>query len=713
MAEVAPQMEAPDIAALKSEMFSHLDLKLDDLTVLTDLDVDINELFHDMDKKEFQEDEMVRKALQQGTDLKKYSKEIEAKLRDAERDSINDYIKESDNLAHLHSQIRECDDILERTETMLGGFQDNLATISSEIRHLQDESLQMTLRLENRKQAEARLGRFITDIALPPDMIKHICEDEVNDSYLEYLLAFDKKVGFVSSAEAAGTEAKRDLEPEIEKLRVRATNRVGEFLLSRIQSLKKPKTNIQILQDNIVHKHKYLYIFLSRHGKDIAEQVRSVYSATMQKLYLDTFKAGVADHQKLQADIATSDDMIGTEEGKPQGGFAAMFGMGGKPVRNRQPVFAVGSRVKVLSDSFELIVPGAALLAKQKFPFEALYRCLNMLLIDTVSTEDRFVREFFGQPALLPEIFQRSLEHYLDTLQAYLIGCYDVTACLLLARIIQKQRAPLADRFPILANYLVTAFDMCSRRFQAVVTMHLQSLQRADAPSLCSSKTPPHPHYMSRRFAELTSAFILLNQPPDPLVMDAIGALYREMDRLIRAMAQQQPGKLSLVFLINNFDLIITYWHDLRQEHNIGLKMDEMESLAASLKTAIKSYVEEELKEKFDRLIAFLNESRVKLDASNGDPSSINRDHFEKHRRDFSARWKAGVESIHNSIFSFFTNFKNGQQILQAVLSRLVKYHGRFVDLWKKVFGDNNPPDFPNRQNVAYEMKRMSRNDFS
>ena len=55
----------------------------------------------------------VADALAKGTDLRQYSAEIETALRSVERESIQDYIGESESLAGLHTQIRSCDTVLD------------------------------------------------------------------------------------------------------------------------------------------------------------------------------------------------------------------------------------------------------------------------------------------------------------------------------------------------------------------------------------------------------------------------------------------------------------------------------------------------------------------------------------------------------------------------------------------------------------------------
>ena len=52
-----------------------------------------------------------------------------------ELDSIQDYVAESDNLVALQQQIRGCDGILGKMESLLGGFQSDLGKISTEARN--------------------------------------------------------------------------------------------------------------------------------------------------------------------------------------------------------------------------------------------------------------------------------------------------------------------------------------------------------------------------------------------------------------------------------------------------------------------------------------------------------------------------------------------------------------------------------------------------
>jgi hypothetical protein len=169
-------------------------------------------------------------------------------------------IQDGDSLSDLHKEISSCDTILERMQEMCVGrrtaarvvgsvvtlrptarslskFQGDLGAISSEIKHLQDRSLLMSVQLRNRKvaagpslppsladelthcrcqDAEAGISGFIQSIAVPPSLTQYvpplialrwrachangvtrrrICDDEVNEAFVDALAELRKRIG--------------------------------------------------------------------------------------------------------------------------------------------------------------------------------------------------------------------------------------------------------------------------------------------------------------------------------------------------------------------------------------------------------------------------------------------------------------------------------------------------------------------------------------
>jgi hypothetical protein len=54
---------------------------------------------------------------------------------------------------------------------------------------------------------------------------------------------------------------------------VKATARVRDFMLQKFNLLRKPKTNIQILQQSVLLKYKAFVSFLREHGTEAFPEV--------------------------------------------------------------------------------------------------------------------------------------------------------------------------------------------------------------------------------------------------------------------------------------------------------------------------------------------------------------------------------------------------------------------------------------------------------
>ncbi|MQL88037.1 hypothetical protein Taro_020591 [Colocasia esculenta] len=206
--------------------------------------------------EECKKDEEISNILAKGTKLKESTKNVETNVRQVELASIQDYIKESDNLVLLHDQIRDCDNILSQMETLLSGFQ----------------------------VAESKLAKFVEDIIVPPRMVDVIVDGEVNEEYMRTLETLSKKLKFVDvDPMVKSSKALKDVQPELERLRQKAVSKVFEFIVQKLYALRKPKTNIQILQQSVLLKYKYVILFLKEHGKEIYNEVRAAYIDTMNK----------------------------------------------------------------------------------------------------------------------------------------------------------------------------------------------------------------------------------------------------------------------------------------------------------------------------------------------------------------------------------------------------------------------------------------------
>ena len=118
------------------------------------------------------ESNLISQALEDGLDLREYSSRVNRKLSRAEDEIVSMFLSNSASTVELHLKVKSCDEILEKVETMLEGFQDNLGDLSREIRHLQDQSTSMGVKLNNRREVREYLSQLVDELLIPEEMIE-------------------------------------------------------------------------------------------------------------------------------------------------------------------------------------------------------------------------------------------------------------------------------------------------------------------------------------------------------------------------------------------------------------------------------------------------------------------------------------------------------------------------------------------------------------
>ncbi|KAJ1677770.1 hypothetical protein EV182_005472 [Spiromyces aspiralis] len=119
---------------------------LDDVIDATD-ELDFNEA-DDLDQLA-KMDESIKGILERGTDINKYSKQVERELQRVSAQQLGAYEDQAEALTTLHSEIEDCDSVLARMEDLLSKFKFSLGTINKDIQELQDTLLNMSIDLNN------------------------------------------------------------------------------------------------------------------------------------------------------------------------------------------------------------------------------------------------------------------------------------------------------------------------------------------------------------------------------------------------------------------------------------------------------------------------------------------------------------------------------------------------------------------------------------
>ncbi|KAL0483883.1 vacuolar protein sorting protein VPS52 [Acrasis kona] len=657
---------------------------IEDLDITSD-DIDLDEI--DEDILRFQQDELVQKALQQGVDLRDYGKDIEKELRQVEIDSIEDYLQEAERIADLYQQLCQCDGVLEKMEGTLQKFQGSLGNISDEIKTLQDESFSMNIRLKNRRSAEEKLASFINQSVIDNALVHNVCEEEVNEAYLDYLITLDMRNDFLKNSDNVSTQAAQELIPKLDKLNVKAVTKVRAFLLQKINELKKPKTNTQFLKQNVLLKFKYFADFLRKNNQEASLEVRNTYINTISTYYYNSFKSYIGNLLRLQQSTASKSELIVEKE---------TFSLWGNTERGKN-TFSIGDRGRIL-DEVDLnnpIVGHVAVEKKETYPFEALFRSMHVLLINTSTSEYIFIMDFFMDKdkmnlkqirTIFGFVFKKTLELLQQTVNLYLSNNYDAIAVLIMIRITHQFMDIMEKRkIDTLDDYFNQMNLLLWPKFKNMFDQNLESVRAARENPRGVLNSERSTHAISKRYAELVSSIHILNKRDSTFkqMLEANLATLRDayIGLLERTAAEIRPAKDCHIYKINSLDHVLTIFNAAKVS-----EVDDVRELRRISETSVARFMEDELIERYGNIVTFTKTAEEQV-SKNSTPEQnqqrVNLVEMENIAKEFKNHWKAGVEYISTDVTKSFSNLAVGQLILKQIYIQLIYYYNRFNSVVK------------------------------
>ncbi|CAK9814163.1 Vacuolar protein sorting-associated protein 52 homolog [Anthophora plagiata] len=646
-------------------------------------------------------DDVVQEVLKTGTDLRQYSRQIEKELKEVENKSIQDYIKESENIASLHNQIAACDNILEKMESMLMSFQLDLGSISSEILYLQRKSVAMNQQLSNKTIIRGPLNQFIEDMTVSEALIAGIMDCPVTEKeFLTQLQTLNHKINFVKEQSFKEVKSCLDVKDILEKLKIKALAKIRTYLLEQIYKFRKPMTNYQVPQNNML-KYKFFFEFILANERNVAEEICGEYISTMSKIYYSYFKSYSSRLMKLQFEEgATKDDLMGVEDTAGRSIFHKTI------LKHRGTVFSIGSRGDVLTSQLEapIIVPHTA--SKIRYHYEALFRSEQYALVDNACREYLFLTEFFkvrGAQAMdiFNQVMGKTLNLMVKNLQSFVEDCYDTIALFLCLHLVMRYRLTCHKRaVPALDKYWDNMTSVIWPRFEYIFQLNIQSIKHCDPLKLAQESGP---HYITRRYAEFSAAMVSVVEGfPCEGATQLLAELREAVQYFLLRMAATFPNRIpQLVFLINNYDLILGVLMERTRDNS-----KEAESFRDQLNTRSSEYVEEILSPHFGGIIQFVKESEVMIEKGQTDDSKRQEGKALVLVQSFTSNWKRALEEINHEVLKSFPSLVLGTALVQRAMTQLVQYYHRF----HKILPPNARTQLTNFHHIMVEMKKYKAN---
>ncbi|XP_046961005.1 vacuolar protein sorting-associated protein 52 homolog [Vanessa cardui] len=648
------------------------------------------------------EDLEIQEVLKNGTDLREYALQIDKSIKEAEKNSVADYLKESENIASLHNQIEDCDSILEKMESMLLVFQNDLGSISNEIISLQKRSVNMSVQLSNRQALKGPLSSFIEDMAVSETLIFGINNVPVVDKeFMIQLAILNQKLNFVKEQDFKETKACHDVKDVLEKLKIKAVSKIRTYILEQIYKFRKPMANYQIPQ-NAMLKYKFFFEFILANERNVAQEICNEYIDTLSKVYYSYFKSYASRLDKLKyEEVPTKDDLMGIEDGS-KGGFFQKSNL-----KNKSTIFTIGNRGDVLAQQLEapIIVPHVQ--QKTKYSYEALFRSLQYALVDNSCREYLFTTEFFhvkGSHAqeLFDRILGKTLSLLVKNVESYVLECYDCLALFLCIQLINRYRWMCHKRaVAALDSYWDSLLSSLWPRLEFVLKLNIQSVRDCDPAKLSNKEMGPH--YITRRYAEFSAAMLSLSEQfPSEELSNLLLVLQDEVHCFLLKMAAEFPQRIQqLIFLINNYDMVLSILMERTRDNT-----KEAESFREQLQARSSEYVEEILSPHFGGLMQFvkegeqLQEGGKKSELANLEKKSLSL------VASFTSSWKQSLEEIHREVLVSFPNLVTGSGLLQMALTNFVQYYHKFV----KLLTPNARTQLVNIHVIMVEIKKYKTN---
>ena len=386
-------------------------------------DTELDALIH----LEVADDDTAASLLAQDTDLREFSRETTDKLVSMEDTIVSCTTEEAASYNTLAGDIDACDAILAGMETSLQHFCKNINTVTSNIQKMQGEVQDIQVKLTNRRAVEAKVSQVLDSALVPPAIIDELAACEISDAMIakvEQVAGCSLQVRNMSGTVVASTA-----KPAIETLTLILSGKIRTFLLQKIGLLAKPKTNIPIIQQNVLLKYKPLVTYLLANNGMVGQEVKDAYVLSLSQIYFKKTKNFLGKLTKLEKVYLTSKDLITTVKKTDPAGDAGV-------------AFSYRGRDDWVSRwDAPIVVPYIDKEKGRLHSYENLFRSMHLMLVDIITSEYIFSYDFFSDVNLFIPIFQKVISLFRESVFIAVPNVHDpltLTSCIVLTNLFKR-----------------------------------------------------------------------------------------------------------------------------------------------------------------------------------------------------------------------------------------------------------------------------------
>ena len=448
--------------------------------------------------------------LAEGIDLKKFSEETAVKLEEVEEQVIQETLREGLRYSELCADIDQTDETLKDMEVCLETFYGQIHAITTDIAAMQTEVQSMQTRLENRRAVEEQISQMLHKALVPPSIIEELANQEVTDVF----------IGHVEKLGAHSREVKKmqdsiisqQVRPALDTLTILLSSKLRTFLLGKVAMLSKPKTNISIIQQNVLLKYKPLMTFLLLNNGMVGQEVKDTYVQTLSQIYFKKAKNFLSKLTKLEKALLTPKDLITTHRKTDPADDPGFF-------------FSFRSRDDWAKKwDAPIVVPYVDREKNRQHSYENLFRTMHLMLGDIITSEYIFSFDFFSDKMLFIPIFQKVITLFRESVQTSLPNVHDFLTLSSCVRLTNIFKATMKTRkIFCLDGYLESIHMLLWTQLETVVKANLQAVSAVSSHTTRVIRAQPLP--LTHKFAEFSGVLLSSFQGQEaPATAGAAGA---------------------------------------------------------------------------------------------------------------------------------------------------------------------------------------------
>eukprot|EP01122_Echinamoeba_exundans_P011653 TRINITY_DN4703_c0_g1_i1.p1 TRINITY_DN4703_c0_g1~~TRINITY_DN4703_c0_g1_i1.p1 ORF type:complete len:778 (+),score=184.20 TRINITY_DN4703_c0_g1_i1:317-2335(+) len=634
--------------------------------------------------------------------------EVGKKLVDIERTSVLEYLGERENFAELFSEMSFIETKLAAIESIVTEYQVELGTVVGQIEQIQSGLGTKEFRVRNRKDVQTHLRNFINDVNLPKNLKHALLNGTIDETYAEYLTAFNQKLDFLIQYEGKSVKAVADVEPSMRSLAAAAAQRVHQFLQQRLTYAVRDLNTLHAVQKQML-KYRIFFHFLNRHAPDYATEIVNGYVVTVATKYREYFGEQVYKLLGQYAlPAATRDDLLGSTTTSSSAinllnplnlSLPGFLGGAQEPQQKNK----TGSKLK--TEIFSLTAHGASINGidssvslpaafkpeTDKLPYDFLFRLINYQLMTSVQTELTFTKEFFGLD-LADRLVAPASRLISDNVSTWLQSSFDIVGQLIMLCVCSAYKKAMNEKQDNSLNqHWNTLSAAIATRLRVVFDFNMESMRSVTVEQLLPVDL--RPHFLIKRVAEFIAAYLALQKNfPEAIValkvQPKLGSIIEESSRLIQQMtARFNKENEKLVFMINQADAVITCSAEK------GVVADrttvELTDFIRMLKGSVAKIARNILQDYFLNMVQFVEQNST---ASPQGPvlkkPAMESDLVSVLVKEFYISWKAHLRDLNKMLSTKFMNPTIGSAVLSRLLRDLVAHYKIFTDLVKTYYKD-------------------------